>query len=68
MPVYLLFFKIFFIFCYEIGLIVQTTTEVSQILCFISLFCAIKYEARLEDGTTVSKSGDAEFIVKEGFW
>lgn len=30
------------------------------------LFLAVKYEARLEDGTVISKSDGVEFTVKDG--
>lgn len=36
---------------------------------FIILFSyAVKYEARLEDGTVVSKSDGVEFIVRDGWF
>lgn len=37
--------------------------------CFVTvvlLFNAVKYEARLQDGTVVSKSDGVEFTVGEG--
>ena len=30
------------------------------------MFCTVNYEARLEDGTLVSKSDGVEFTVKDG--
>ena len=30
------------------------------------MFCTVNYEARLEDGTVVSKSDGVEFTVKDG--
>jgi hypothetical protein len=33
---------------------------------FIWIFSTVKYEARLEDGTVVSKSDGVEFTVRDG--
>jgi hypothetical protein len=36
--------------------------------CFAQLIHTVKYEARLEDGTVVSKSDGVEFAVKDGLY
>lgn len=39
--------------------------DVNSFICF---FIAVKYEARLEDGTVVSKSDGVEFTVEDGIF
>ena len=38
------------------------------LICFAQLIHTVKYEARLEDGTVVSKSDGVEFAVKDGLY
>ena len=48
------------------GLVFMMGTELTKFLKAIWIFCTVKYEARLEDGTVVSKSDGVEFTVRDG--